>query len=133
MEPQGHQACWTIRSYYATPWLQWADRAIKLPVIDRMAAGDMSAKGVSFPQDFIALTLTRTEKWGLLEVMYLFSPEAEGISSHAALSVRETDWTPWNIGRYPEKVAYVEKLKAWGTAFWPRFKAAFDSGGQFVK
>jgi hypothetical protein len=126
MDPQGHQACWTIRSVYATPWSQWADRTVKISFLDRAAAGDMTAKGVTYPQDFIGLTFTRTEKWGLLEVMYLFSPEAEGIHSNSVLSVSETDWTPANIGQYPPKVAYVDKLKAWGVTFWPKFKSAFD-------
>jgi hypothetical protein len=126
MVPQGHQACWTIRGIYATPWSQWADRAVKISILDRAAAGDMTAKGVTYPQDFIGLTFTRTEKWGLLEVMYLFSPEAEGIHSNSVLSVTETDWTPANIGQYPQKVAYIDKLKAWGLTFWPQFKSAFD-------
>jgi hypothetical protein len=130
MQPHAHQACWTIRSIYATPWAQWADRTVKLSTIDRAAAGDMTAKGVTYPQDFVSLTFTRTEQWGLLEVMYLFSPESEGISSNAVLSVSEADWTPANIGRYPEKVAYVEKLKAWGIDFWPKFKAAFAAAQQ---
>jgi hypothetical protein len=125
MVPHGHQACWTIRDVYATPWSRWADRAVKLSSIDRAAAGDMTAKGVTFPQDFISLTFTRTETWGLLEVGYLFSPESEGITSNVVLSVSETDWTPANISRYPDKVAYIDKLKAWGTAFWPKFKASF--------
>jgi hypothetical protein len=129
MVPNGHQACWTVRTVYATPWSRWADRAVGLSAIDRAAAGDMSAKGVTYPQDFVALTFTRTEKWGLLEVMYLFSPDAEGISSRVALSVHETDWTPANVGRYPEKVAYIDKQKAWGMAFWPQFKAAFEKSG----
>jgi hypothetical protein len=125
MVPHGHQACWTIRDVYATPWSQWADRAVKLSSIDRAAAGDMTAKGVTFPQDFIMLTFTRTETWGLLEVGYLFSPESEGITSNVVLAVSETDWTPANISRYPDKVVYIDKLRAWGTAFWPKFKSSF--------
>lgn len=128
MNPQGHQGCWTVRNVYATPWSQWADRNVKISALDRAAAGDMTAKGVSFPQDFVAVTFTRTETWGLLEVMYLFSPEAEGISSNATLSINESDWTAPNVRPFPEKVAYVAKLKAWGTDFWPQFKAAFDAG-----
>jgi hypothetical protein len=127
MVSHGHQACWTIRTVYATPWSQWADRAVKLATLDRAAAGDMTAKGVTYPQDFLALTFTRTETWGLLEVMYLFSPDAEGLKSNSVLSLSESDWTPAHIGRYPDKVAYVEKMKAWGTTFWPRFKLAFDA------
>ncbi len=129
MVTNGHQACWTIRTVYATPWQRWADKSVKISNLDRAAAGDMTAKGVSYPQDFIALTFSRTEKWGLLEVMYLFSPETDDIVSHTALSVGETDWTPANIDRYPDKVAYVGRLKAWGVTFWPLFKRSFDRGG----
>jgi hypothetical protein len=128
MTPHGHQACWTIRDVYATPWMKWGDKAVKLSFIDRAAAGDLAAKGVTYPQDLIQLMFTRTESWGLLEVGYLFSPESEGITSNPALAVSETDWTPANIVRYPEKLAYIEKLKAWGIDFWPRFKQAFDAG-----
>jgi hypothetical protein len=127
MTTNGHQACWTIRTVYATPWSRWADHAVKLAAIDRAAAGDMTATGVTYPQDFVSATFTRTETWGLLEVMYMFSPETEHISSHTALSVNESDWTPANVGRYPEKVVYIDKLKAWGVAFWPQFKQAFDA------
>lgn len=126
MTTNGHQACWTIRTIYATPWSRWADRAVKIDGIDRAAAGDMSATGVTYPQDFVSLTFTRTETWGLLEVMYLFSPEVEHITSHTVLSINESDWTPAHVGSYPEKVAYIDKLKAWGVAFWPLFKKVFD-------
>jgi hypothetical protein len=126
MTTNGHQACWTIRTIYATPWSRWADRAVKLDGIDRAAAGDMSATGVTYPQDFVSLTFTRTETWGLLEVMYLYSPEVEHITSHTVLSINESDWTPAHVGSYPEKVAYIDKLKARGVAFWPLFKKVFD-------
>jgi hypothetical protein len=125
MVPHGHQACWTIRNVFATPWSQWADRAVKISSLDRAAGGDMTAKGVTYPQDFIGVTFTRTEAWGLLEVMYLFNPDAEGLRSNPVLSVSESDWTPAHIERYPDKVAYIERLKRWGMDFWPKFKQAF--------
>ena len=125
-----YAACWTIRTIYATGWSRWGDRAVKLSAIDRAAAGDMSATGITYPQDFISVQFTRTEAWGLLEVMYLFSPEVEHITSHTVLSINESDWTPANLSRYPEKVAYIDKMKAWGKAFWPQFKQAFDGGAQ---
>jgi len=128
MTPNGHQACWTIRNVYTTPWMRWADRSLKLQSIDRAAAGAMTADGVTFPQDFVSVTFTRTEQWGLLEVMYLFSPESEGITSNTVLTVGESDWTPANTAKYPEKLAYVDKIKSWGIEFWPAFKGAFDAG-----
>ncbi len=123
--PFDSEACWIVHSYYTTPWQQWADRSVKNDLIDRAAAGDLTAKGVSYPQDLVDVRFTRLEKWGGMEVHYLFNPEAEGISSNTVLSYADMDWRANNIVRYPEKMAYVEKLKAWGTTFWPKFKAGF--------
>jgi hypothetical protein len=32
-----------------------------------------------------------------------------------------------NIGRFPDKLAYLARQKDWATSFWPKFQAAFDS------
>lgn len=124
----GHQACWTMRNIYSEGLSHWGDRAAHLSAIDRAAGGDMAAKGVTYPQDMISLTFTRTETWGVLEVGYLFSPEADGYQSTTVLSVRDSDWTAQNLAHEPDKAAYIEKLKAWGSAQWPLFKAAFAKG-----
>ena len=126
--PHGHQACWTIRNIYSEGLSHWGDRAVRMSSIDRAAAGDMAAKGVTYPQDMISLTFTRTESWGLLEVGYLFSPEADGIHSTTVLSVRDSDWTAQNLAHEADKTDYIEKLKTWGNALWPQFKAAFAKG-----
>jgi hypothetical protein len=123
-----HQACWLIHTYFTPPWQQWGDRAVKMANLTRSAAGDMSAKGVSYPQDFLAIQFFRAEKWGMIDASYLFSPESEGVKSNAASSFREADWFPPNIQRYPEKVAYAGRLKDWGASFWRRFKDAFSEG-----
>jgi hypothetical protein len=124
--PHGHQACWTIRNVYAEGFSRWADRAARMTALDRAAAGDMAAKGVTYPQDMISLTFTRAESWGALEVGYLFSPEAEGLRSTTVLSVSDSDWTAQNLAHEPDKAAYIEKLKGWGDAQWLRFKTAFE-------
>jgi hypothetical protein len=126
--PNGHQACWIIGIEVTSPLQQWADRAVKLDSLDRAAAGDMAAKGVSYPQDLVLVRFTRAETWGVLEVKYFFSPETAGIKSNDAFSPRDSDWFAQNISRFPEKQAYIDKLKQWATQFWPRFKNAFDSG-----
>jgi hypothetical protein len=124
--PSGHEACWIIQNYFASPLQQWADRAKKIPALERAAAGDLAAKGVSYAQDLVAVRFSRAETWGLMEVSYLFSPE--GFTSTAVASYTDSDWHAGNIERFPEKVAYVEKLKTWGAQFWPRFKSAFVDG-----
>lgn len=129
-EQFGHQACWLIDHSFLVPLQAWADRANKLPALERAAAGDLAAKGVSFPEEMISLRLTRAESWGLLEVRYVFSPEEDHITSNNVATYADSDWEPGTIDRYPEKVAYIAKLKRWGDDFWPRFKSAFDAGRQ---
>jgi hypothetical protein len=125
----GPQSCWLIQNYFTNPFQQWADRAVHLDPLIRAAAGDLAAKGVSYPQDMVMVRFTRAETWGLLEVGYMFSPEAEGITSASSISYADSDWHVGNIDRFPEKLAYIEKLKHWGAEFWPQFKAAFAGGG----
>jgi hypothetical protein len=126
MDADGHQSCWLVDSFFTPPLQQWADRAVKIGSLDRAAAGDLAAKGVTYPQDFLRIRMTRTESWGLLEVSYLFSPESTGIKSNEAISAGDTDWARKNISHHAEKVAYVEKMKQWATQFWPQFKTAFE-------
>jgi hypothetical protein len=128
MDANGHQSCWLINSFFTPPLQQWADRATKIDVLDRAAGGDLAAKGVTYPQDFVRIRMTRTESWGVLEVAYLFSPDTAGIKSNEAISAADTDWAHTNISRYPEKLAYVDKMKQWATQFWPGFKSGFDTG-----
>jgi hypothetical protein len=129
-DPGGHQSCWLVDSLFTPPWRQWADPVVKIDKLERAAAGDLAAKGVDYPQDFLRIRMTRTETWGVLEVSYLFSPDAAGITSNDVIVASDMDWSRANIGRYPEKLAYVEKLKQWAGQFWPRFKAGFDTGSR---
>jgi len=124
--PFDHQACWRIFNFFTAPWQQWADRATGIGSLDRAAAGDMAAKGVTYPQDLVAVRFGRSEKWGLLEVTYLFNPETEGIKSETAVSAQDSEWSTGNIARFPGKGAYVDRLITWGKVHWPLIKQAFD-------
>jgi hypothetical protein len=126
--PFDHQACWTVSNYFTPPWQQWADRATRIESLDRAAAGDMAAKGITYPQDFVAIRFSRSEKSAYLEATYLFDPELEGLSSTTALSFGDSDWHVTNINRFPDKLAYVEKLKGWAEIFWSKFQQAFAAG-----
>ncbi len=129
IEPSGHEACWLIDHFFLTPLRAWADRSNKLPVLERAAFGDLAAKGVTYPSEMLNVRFTRAERWGLLEVRYVFSPEEDHIAVDPEVATyMDSDWQPGTIDRYPEKVAYVAKLKQWGDDFWPRFKGAFDAG-----
>jgi hypothetical protein len=126
--PFAHQACWTIHLLFASVMQNWADKAVQMGGIYRMAGGDLAAKGVTYPQDMIAVHFFRSEAWGLLEAAYLFSPEAEHIRSNTVPTPNDSDWFGTNLQKYPDKLAYIEKLKRWGETHWPPFESAFDAG-----
>jgi hypothetical protein len=128
MTPFAHQACWTIHLVFTSGMQRWADKAAKMPNIYRMAGGDLAAKSVTYPQDMIAVHFFRSEAWGLLEAVYLFSPEIEHIRSNTVPTLRDSDWFGTNLQKYPDKLAYVETLKRWGETHWPSFESAFAAG-----
>jgi hypothetical protein len=126
--PFAHQACWTVHLLFAGVMQSWADKAAQMGGIYRMAGGDLAAKGVTYPQDMIAVHFFRSEAWGLLEAVYLFSPETEHIRSNTVPSPNDSDWFGTNLQKYPDKLAYIEKLKRWGETHWLPFESAFDAG-----
>ena len=131
-QPEGmdHQGCTWIRSYFSADMQQWADKSAHIDQTARAAGGNLAAKGVSYPQELVMAGFKRAEKWGELSALYMFSPEKDGISSNVVPTFRDSDWYKSNLQRYPEKVAYVDKLQQWATNFLPKFQAAFEGGKQ---
>jgi len=128
-EPNGSQSCWLMHNIFTPPWTHWDDRNVRIGQAERAAAGEMSIRGISYPQDFVAVEFHRAEKASLLNVMYLFSPEQEHINASPASTYRDSDWYAPNIARDPARVAYVGRLRDWGTNWWNRFKQAFATVG----
>ena len=126
--PFAHQACWTVHLVFTGGMQQWADKAAKMGSIYRMAGGDLAAKGVTYPQEMIGVHFFRSEAWGLLEVVYHFSPEDEHMRSNTVPTAHDSDWFGPNLQKYPEKQAYTEKLKQWGDTHWFAFESAFAAG-----
>jgi hypothetical protein len=124
----GLDSCWYIYNFFTPNMEKWADRAVAMNSIVRAAAGDLAAKGVTYPQDFISVEFSRISNWGFLYAIYMFSTEVEGMKSSEALAYPDSDWAPNNISRFPEKEAYLEKIKQWGNMFLPRIKEAFNRG-----
>lgn len=125
-----HQGCTWIRAYFSADMQQWADKSAHIDQLARAAGGNLAAKGVSYPQELVTAGFQQAEKWGELSAGFMFSPEKDGISSNVVPTLRDSDWYKSNLQRYPEKVAYVNKLQQWATSFSPKFQAAFDGGKQ---
>jgi hypothetical protein len=132
VEPRGadHQGCTWIRSYFSADMQQWADKSAHIDQMARAAGGNLATKGVSYPQELITAGFQQAEQWGELSAGYMFSPEKDGIASNVVPTFRDSDWYKPNLQRYPEKVAYIDKLKVWATNFSPKFQAAFAGGKQ---
>jgi len=128
-EPNGSQSCWLMHNIFTPPWTHWDDRNVQIGQAERAAAGEMSVRGISYPQDFVAIEFHRAEKADLLHVSYLFSPEQEHINTSPANTFRDSDWYGPNVARDSARVAYVGRLRDWGTNWWNRFKQAFVSVG----
>jgi hypothetical protein len=124
----GHQSCWTMHAFFTPPMQQWADKAVKMDETVRAAAGDMAAKGVTYPQDFVIVQFFQSETWGLLNVSYLFSPDKDGVSSDVAPTLQDSDWFGTHVQKSAQQMAYVEKLRNWGEAFLPKIMAVFEAG-----
>jgi hypothetical protein len=129
-EETDHQGCTWIRSYFSADMQQWADKSSHIDPTLRAVGENLAAKGVSYPQELVTAGFDQAEKWGQLVALYMFSPEKDGISSNVVAAFRDSDWTKSNLQRYPEKVAYVNKLQQWVTGFLPKFQAAFAGGKQ---
>jgi len=124
--PYDHQAGWFIDNYFSAAWSAWEDPKSGVSSLDRDAAKNMAAQHIRCPQDFVRVRFMRAEKWGLQETDYLFRPDIEGISANPASTFNGSDWHPNNIHQYPEKMAYVEKLKEWATSFWSEYDKHFS-------
>jgi hypothetical protein len=61
-----------------------------------------------------------------LNLGYWFNPVAAGLRRDSNLNYSLSDWHPGNAATNPQNSAYIEKLKAWGAAWYPFVKAAFD-------
>lgn len=117
--------CWELHTHFTADMRRWADRAVRMSNLERAAAGDLAGQGIDIPQEFITAAYILIQNSGLLYADYEFSPEFEGIKSTDAPSFADSDWYPSNLSRFPDKLAYQERIMRWGTAFWPKIQAAF--------
>ena len=111
-EEFGVQNCWTINHNTGTD--AWSAKGAH-PLM-RAAAGALQVTAVAIPETLLSVYYRLADKQGFLNVLYYFNPEREGIRTRPTATWEESDWHRDYIARYPDKVAYVQRLKAWATA-----------------
>jgi len=122
-EEFGRQQCWHI-NHNVNIAAGWGNKEQPNPLL-KAAMGELGIRQVVVPDTFIAVFYRLAEKYGYLNTLYYFSPEAEGIPEHRVSSWNDSDWHVNFIERYPEKVTYVTRLKGWAKDWWPQLKYSF--------
>jgi len=121
-EDLGRQDCWTID--HSVSLRQERDTP---PIIDA-AISELEARGVNNPPVLLLAFFRLADRQKSLDVVYYLNPETDGITSKPA-SWDESDWNRNHIHQYPDKIAYVEKLRAWADAWYPAVREGFQGLG----
>jgi hypothetical protein len=115
----GRQDCWTIDHNLST------QSQGEAPPIIRAAIGELELRGVKYPPVLLSAFFRLADRQSFLQAVYYFNPEMDGITTKPALW-EESDWNRNSIHQYPEKIAYVEKLRAWAEAWHPAVRDGFQ-------
>jgi hypothetical protein len=119
-EEFGRQDCWTINHNISTR----SER--DTPPVIRAAIGDLELRGVKYPPVLLSAFFRLADQQSFLHAVYYFNPETDGITSRPAIW-DESDWNRNHIHQYPDKIAYVEKLRAWAEAWHPAVREGFQA------
>ena len=82
-------------------------------------------RNILVPTFMIAVVYRRADDSKVVSFKYLFNPEIEGIKPSIMSAWKHSDWHHKYIQAYPEKVAYIERLKSWGRKWKPKVDAGF--------
>lgn len=124
-EDFGSQDCWSINHNHSGEW-----KNPKGPGILQAAAGELEVRGVALPPVMLSVYFRLADKQSFLNAVYYFNPETEGITSSPTPVWDESDWFQQYIRKYPEKVAYFQRLRDWSQGWHVRVRDAF---GQELK
>ena len=115
----GLQECWTINHNDSNAWRNTQDALL------RAAMGELAISHLEVPQTMVSVHFRLADKSGYLNGVYFFNPEEEGIMTTPASVWQESEWYSGNINKYPEKSAYVQRLRLWGAMWLPKLKVTF--------
>ncbi len=120
-EELGRQDCWTVDHDVATG----SERDVR-PIV-RAAVAELERRGVKYPPVLLSAFFRLADRQSFLHAVYAFNPETDGITSRPA-PWEASEWNRNHIHQYPDKIAYVEKLRAWAEAWHPAVREGFQGG-----
>jgi hypothetical protein len=89
--------------------------------LDRAIAG-----GVKLPLTSIFVRFGVSDGRSFTSMRVHFSPELEGFEPPRNATWSANDWHRDRLQLDPKKIAYIEKIKAWGENWFPKVKAGFQ-------
>ena len=87
----------------------------------------LEKEGISQPQKFLTPFFRFADSSSMIEIWYVFNPEAYGFGQQERTSWNASSWHPSAINLYPSKLAFKESVLDWTKAYYPQIKkAAFN-------
>jgi len=121
-EESGRQDCWTIDHNVSMQPERDAS-----PIIGA-AIGELELRGIKYPPVLLSAFFRLADTQRSLDAVYYLNPETDGIRSKPG-SWDESDWNRNGISQYPDKIAYVEKLRAWAETWHSAVRDGFQGAG----
>src|SRR5262245_3971882 len=120
-EELGRQDCWTIDHDVSTGPERDAS-----PIV-RAAIAELERRGVKYPPVLLSAFFRLADRQSFLNAVYEWNPETDGITSKPA-PWDESEWNRNHIHESPDKIAYIEKLRAWAEGWHPAVREGFQGG-----
>lgn len=115
----GAQDCWGVNHFRMTltgDVPHYLDQARQYLVNNKIKS----------PLNAINVSYRFGDKSYFVDASYLFNPEAEGFAPPQIAEWSTSDWHRDRVYMDPDKVAYIDKMKAWGRDWYPKVKAGFE-------
>jgi hypothetical protein len=104
---QNDERCWSINHNVMTRGSNTSAAASALYTF-------VEQNHIAMPGTMITVGMRWHDSSTFTKVVYYFNPEFEGLAPSTQLDWRTNDWHLDRIANFPDRVAYIEKLKAWG-------------------
>jgi hypothetical protein len=111
----GDQDCWMVNHYPMDYEGRKQDNW-------KAAVEYFKSVGANNPRTEIQIYNNLANRRNKLQATYYFNPEAEKFKRDSSLARARSDWHPVKVADDPKKVAYIEKLKAWGAEWHAKLK-----------